>query len=76
MMPTCFFRNSAACAANKELNMAKKMTLKQKEKLFQQRQNQNFKASTSLDGFEVEEVALDAEQALQRLAELRAHYEQ
>lgn len=56
--------------------MAKKMTLKQKEKLFQQRQNQNFKASTSLDGFEVEEVALDAEQALQRLAELRAHYEQ
>ncbi|WP_114193053.1 YhfG family protein [Edaphovirga cremea] len=56
--------------------MAKKMTLKQKEKLFQQRQNQNFKASTALDGFEVEEVALDAEQALQRLAELRAHYEQ
>lgn len=55
--------------------MAKKMTQKQKEKLFQQHQNVNFQASMALDGYEVEAVTLSAEQALARLEQVRAEYE-
>jgi hypothetical protein len=56
-------------------NMAKKLTLRQQEKLFRERQRQNFQASSALDGLEVEVVSLDNEKIAQRLAELRGHYE-
>jgi hypothetical protein len=55
--------------------MAKKLTLRQQEKLFRERQRQNFQASSALDGLEVEVVSLDNEQIAKRLAELRGHYE-
>lgn len=45
------------------------------EKLFRERQRQNFQASSALDGLQVEVVTLDNEQIAQRLAELRGHYE-
>lgn len=55
--------------------MAKKTTLRQQEKLFRERQRQNFQASSALDGLQVEVVTLDNEQIAKRLAELRGHYE-
>lgn len=55
--------------------MAKKTTLRQQEKLFRERQRQNFQASSALDGLQVEVVTLDNDQIAQRLAELREHYE-
>ncbi|MBS0968105.1 DUF2559 domain-containing protein [Chimaeribacter arupi] len=51
------------------------MTQKQKEKLFQQHRNANFQASMALDGYQVEAVALSAEQALAQLEQVRAKYE-
>jgi hypothetical protein len=59
----------------REKMMAKKTTLRQQEKLFRERQRQNFQASSALDGLQVEVVTLDNEQIAQRLAELRGHYE-
>ncbi len=53
----------------------KKMTDKQKSRLFQQRRNENFQASNRLEGFDTELVTLAAEEALQRISELRSHYE-
>ncbi|PLR35820.1 DUF2559 domain-containing protein [Chimaeribacter californicus] len=55
--------------------MAKKLTQKQKEKLFQQHKNANFQASMALDGYQVEAVTLSAEEALARLEQVRAEYE-
>jgi hypothetical protein len=55
--------------------MAKKLTLRQQEKLFRERQRQNFQASSALDGVQVEVITLDNEQISQRLTELRKHYE-
>ncbi|WP_370465581.1 YhfG family protein [Nissabacter sp. SGAir0207] len=55
--------------------MAKKMTLRQKEKLFDQRKNANFQASTALDGHQIKAVTLPADEALARLEEVRANYE-
>lgn len=55
--------------------MAKKMTLRQQEKLFRERQRVNFQASSLLDGLQVEAVTLDNEQISHRLTELRRHYE-
>ncbi len=55
--------------------MAKKMTLRQQEKLFRERQRENFQASSLLDGLQVEAVTLANEQISQRLSELRRHYE-
>lgn len=55
--------------------MAKKLTLRQQEKLFRERQRQNFQASSALDGLQVEIITLGNEQISQRLTELRRHYE-
>lgn len=55
--------------------MAKKLTLRQQEKLFRERQRQNFQTSSALDGLQVELITLDNEQISQRLTELRKHYE-
>lgn len=53
----------------------KKMTEKQKARLFQQRRDENFQASNRLEGYTVEPVTLTAPEALARLDELRRHYE-
>ncbi|WP_410013252.1 YhfG family protein [Sodalis sp. C49] len=53
----------------------KKMTEKQKARLFQQRRNENFHASNRLEGFTAEPVTLTAQEALLRIDELRRHYE-
>lgn len=55
--------------------MSTKPTLKQKEKLFRERQNHNFMASSQLDGLQIDLVRLSDEQIAQRLDDLRAHYE-
>lgn len=55
--------------------MSTKLTEKQKEKWFKERQNRNFQASSLLDGLHIELVSLSEEQVAQRLADLRAHYE-
>ncbi|QKJ85318.1 hypothetical protein PMPD1_0338 [Paramixta manurensis] len=54
--------------------MSAKLTDKQKEALWQRRRNTNFQASTRLEGFAIAEVTLSAEQAQQRLQELRRQY--
>ncbi|HEY0207878.1 YhfG family protein [Acerihabitans sp.] len=53
----------------------KKLTEKQKARLFQQRRNENFQASNRLEGFITEPVTLTAQEALLRINELRRHYE-
>lgn len=53
----------------------KKMTEKQKAHLFERRRNENFHASNLLEGFAVERLDLTEQQALQRIDELRRHYE-
>lgn len=55
--------------------MSTKLTEKQKEKLFKERQNRNFQASSLLDDLHIELVTLSPEQVTQRLADLRGHYE-
>ena len=62
-------------AVPREEILAKKLTLRQQEKLFRERQRQNFQASSALDGLQVEVITLDNEQISQRLTELRKHYE-
>jgi hypothetical protein len=57
------------------VDMSTKPTLKQKEKLFRERQNPNFMASSQLDGLQIDQVRLSDEQIAQRLDDLRAHYE-
>lgn len=55
--------------------MSTKLTQKQKEKLFRERQNPNFMASSLLDGLQINLIRLSDEQIAQRLEDLRAHYE-
>jgi hypothetical protein len=53
----------------------KKLTDKQKSRLWEQRRNVNFQASRRLEGVDIPLVTLSAEDALARLEELRRHYE-
>ncbi|WP_213993256.1 YhfG family protein [Sodalis sp. dw_96] len=53
----------------------KKMTDKQKARLYQQRRNENYQQSQRIQGFPADEVTLTAEEALRRINELRSHYE-
>lgn len=53
----------------------KKMTDKQKARLFAQQQNENFCASTRLEGYDIAPVTLEGEALTVRLDELRRHYE-
>ncbi|EEH95226.1 YhfG family protein [Citrobacter freundii] len=53
----------------------KKLTDKQKSRLWEQRRNTNFQASRRLEGVDIPRVTLSAEDAQARLEELRRHYE-
>lgn len=53
----------------------KKLTDKQKSHLWEQTRNANFQASRQLEGVNVPQITLNAEQALARVEELRRHYE-
>lgn len=53
----------------------KKLTDKQKSRLWEQRRNINFQEGRRLEGVDIPLVTLTAEEALVRLAELRRHYE-
>lgn len=55
--------------------MSTRLTEKQKEKLFKERQNNNFQASSLLDDLPIERVTLSEERIPQRLDDLRGHYE-
>ncbi|ELH6301450.1 YhfG family protein [Escherichia coli] len=53
----------------------KKLTDKQKSRLWELQRNRNFQASRRLGGVEMPLVTLTAAEALARLEELRSHYE-
>jgi hypothetical protein len=53
----------------------KKLTDRQKSRLWEQQRNVNFQASRRLEGVESPLVTLNAEDAQRRLDELRRHYE-
>ncbi|KIS42115.1 MULTISPECIES: YhfG family protein [Kosakonia] len=55
--------------------MPKKLTDRQKSRLWEQQRNVNFQASRRLEGVDTALVTLTAEEANIRLAELRRHYE-
>ncbi len=58
-----------------QVREVKKLTDKQKSRLWEQRRNANFQASRRLEGVDILRVTLSAEDALARLEELRRHYE-
>ncbi|MDA8478345.1 YhfG family protein [Citrobacter sp. Awk 4] len=53
----------------------KKLTDKQKSRLWKHLRNANFQASRRLEGVEIPLVTLTTEEALVRLEALRRHYE-
>ncbi|HHA1770492.1 TPA: YhfG family protein [Enterobacter ludwigii] len=53
----------------------KKLTDKQKSRLWEQQRNSNFQASRRLEGVDSPLVTLNAQDAQRRLEELRRHYE-
>ncbi|MGL9774111.1 MAG: YhfG family protein [Sodalis sp. (in: enterobacteria)] len=53
----------------------KEMTEKQKARLFAQRRNENFCASTRLEGYDIAPVTLEGEALSARLDAQRRHYE-
>ncbi|MFY9994867.1 MAG: YhfG family protein [Leclercia sp.] len=53
----------------------KKLTDKQKSRLWEQQRNANFQASRRLEGVDSPLVTLNAADAQVRLEELRRHYE-
>lgn len=55
--------------------MTKKLTDKQKSRLWEQKRNGNFQASLRLEGRDIQLVELNADQVEQRLQEIRGHYE-
>ncbi|WLI77936.1 YhfG family protein [Kosakonia sp. H02] len=55
--------------------MPKKLTDRQKSRLWEKQRNVNFQASRRLEGIDGELVTLNAEEANVRLEELRRHYE-
>jgi hypothetical protein len=58
----------------REVSM-KKLTDKQKTRLWEQRRNENFQASRRLEGVDIPLQSLTGEEVLARLEELRRHYE-
>lgn len=56
-------------------HQVKKLTDKQKSRLWELQRNRNFQASRRLEGVEMPLVTLTAAEALARLEELRSHYE-
>jgi len=59
---------------NREASM-KKLTDKQKTRLWEHLRNENFQASRRLEGVDIPLQSLTTEEALTRLDELRRHYE-
>ncbi|WP_165461629.1 YhfG family protein [Atlantibacter sp.] len=55
--------------------MSKKLTDKQKSRLWEQKRNINFQASLRLEDRDIPLVELSADEAEQRLQEVRGHYE-
>ncbi|MCZ3384282.1 YhfG family protein [Kosakonia sp. SOY2] len=55
--------------------MAKKLTDRQKSRLWEQQRNANFQASRRLENVDSELVTLSRAEADARLEELRRHYE-
>ncbi|CAM7978664.1 YhfG family protein [Atlantibacter hermannii] len=55
--------------------MSKKLTDKQKSRLWEQKRNINFQASLRLEDRDIPLVELNADEAEQRLQEFRGHYE-
>jgi Protein of unknown function (DUF2559). len=53
----------------------KKLTDKQKSRLWEKTRNANFQASRRLEGVDTPLVTLNAEEAKVRIEELRRHYE-
>ena len=53
----------------------KKLTDKQKSRLWEKTRNANFQASRRLEGVDTPLVTLSAEEAKVRIEELRRHYE-
>ncbi|WP_446028430.1 YhfG family protein [Lelliottia amnigena] len=53
----------------------KKLTDRQKSRLWEQQRNVNFQASRRLEGVDSQIVTLNAADAQHRLEELRRHYE-
>ncbi|MTH47744.1 YhfG family protein [Intestinirhabdus alba] len=53
----------------------KKLTERQKSRLWEQLRNANFQASYRLEGIDIPQVTLTAEQALQRIETLRGRDE-
>lgn len=55
--------------------MGKKLTGKQKSRLWQQQRSRSFQASNKLEGIVIPQVTLTRDEALARISELRGHYE-
>jgi len=55
--------------------MSKKLTDKQKSRLWEQKRNINFQASLRLEDRDIPLVELSADEAEQRVQEVRGHYE-
>ncbi|MCT4715871.1 YhfG family protein [Enterobacteriaceae bacterium H18W14] len=55
--------------------MGKKLTDKQKSRLWQQQRSRSFQASNRLEGIEVPLITLTRDEALARISVLRGHYE-
>ncbi|GJL35558.1 hypothetical protein PUATCC27989T_04900 [Phytobacter ursingii] len=55
--------------------MTKKLTDRQKSRLWEQDRNVNFQASRRLEGVESPLVTLTPDEAMTRIAALRRHYE-
>ena len=53
----------------------KKLTEKQKSRLWEDRRNVNFQASRRLEGVDIPLINLTPEEARARIAALRSHYE-
>lgn len=55
--------------------MSKKLTDKQKTRLWELQRSRNFQASSALEGLSVPLIELSYDEVLARVAALRAHYE-
>lgn len=55
--------------------MDKKLTEKQKSRLWQQQRSRSFQASNLLEGIEVPLITLTHDEVLARISEARGHYE-
>lgn len=55
--------------------MSKKLTDRQKARLWEQQRSRNFQASSALEGLSVALIELSEDEVEARIAALRAHYE-